>query len=57
MPVSSFAGGAVRVEHPSSYGARPAARPRSLPGDPGYESQASKDALLDALADSGFVTW
>ncbi|MGN6753503.1 MAG: DUF7379 domain-containing protein [Intrasporangium sp.] len=54
MPVSSFAGGAVRVEHPSSYGARPAGRARSLPGEPGYESQVSKDALLDALGDNGF---
>ena len=54
MPVRSFAGGAVRVDHPSSYDARPAARTRSLPGEPGYETQASKDALLQALGDNGF---
>ncbi|MDN5795093.1 MAG: CHAT domain-containing protein [Intrasporangium sp.] len=54
MPVKSFAGGAVRLDHPSSYAARPAERSRSLPGEPGYETQVSKDALLAALGDTGF---
>ena len=54
MPVSSFAGGVVRVDHPSSYDVRQPGRSRSLPGEPGYETQASTDALLQALDEGGF---
>ncbi|WP_347354077.1 CHAT domain-containing protein [Intrasporangium sp.] len=54
MPVRSFADGAVRLDHPSSYAAKPADPARSLPGEPGYQTQFGKDALLAALAESGF---
>ncbi len=57
MPSTSFAGGALRVRTPASYDATkaPDVGERGLPGEPGYETAVSKDALLTVLADDDLV--
>ncbi|OFE18097.1 hypothetical protein BA895_13345 [Humibacillus sp. DSM 29435] len=57
MPSTSFAGGALRVRTPASYDATkaPGVGERGLPGEPGYETAVSKDALLTVLADDDLV--
>ena len=56
MPPTSFASEGVRVVVPGSYDVRQASRARALPGDPGFEHQVAKDAIVASLEDSGLVT-
>ncbi len=56
MPPTSFASEGVRVVVPRSYDVREASRARALPGEPGFEQQVAKDAIVASLEDSGLVT-
>ncbi|HEX5969763.1 MAG TPA: CHAT domain-containing protein [Intrasporangium sp.] len=55
MPPTSFASEGVRVVVPGSYDVREASRARALPGEPGFEQQVAKDAIVASLEDSGLV--
>ena len=56
MPPTSFASEGVRVVVPGSYDVRESSRARALPGEPGFEQQVAKDAIVASLEDSGLVT-
>ncbi|HEY9496403.1 MAG TPA: CHAT domain-containing protein [Intrasporangium sp.] len=56
MPPTSFASEGVRVVVPRSYDVREASRARALPGEPGFEQQVAKDAIVASLEDSGLLT-
>ncbi|MDC5697740.1 CHAT domain-containing protein [Intrasporangium calvum] len=56
MPPTSFASGGVRAVVPESYDVREAARERALPGEPGFEQAAAREAMLTALEESGLET-
>lgn len=53
MPPTSFERGGIRIELPGSYDVREASTARALPGEPGFEREVAKDAIVSSLADSG----
>ena len=53
MPPTSFAGDGVRAVAPESYDVRDSPRVRALPGEPGFEQDAGRAAVIASLEESG----